>query len=636
MKTHGILWAGVSLMILALIPELKAQTAEEHASHHAQAPGPGLNDTLKSSKAPLPANSSAMGITTPMGAGMGAGMSEMMQGMGKAPAKELYPALMQSPDPTPEKRQELKELALKQIIQGDEILRLSAQKLAGATRNFNTQGIQEAVVEIHYGRILLESGLDGQQAVNENKDPRITAMRWFKGEMNLSPLVERFPSGIAGLFWFHLITMLLLTGFAGTMIWMYFYKMKRAGLLVQKLTGKDIALSFLPVNGILKTPALNQANENPTTHAADLAPSKPNSWTGTLVVAKIFDETPHVKTYRLLNPGGGALPFNFLPGQFITVTILPKGIPVKRSYTIASSPTHREYCEITVKDEEKGNVSHYMHTQVHIGELMQFTAPSGKFTFTETHADSAVFIGGGVGVTPMMSAVRYLTDHSWKGEIYFFFACKDESSIIFREEILYLQKRYLNLHVFFVLSQQQGELAYPYIPGYLTKEILSAHVPDLITRMIHICGPKPMMDAVKMMLEELNVPRKRVMEEAFAGLPRIEQVSLQPFSTEGVQTAQAKDPLVSTQEEKTDVVTFLKSTKTAVLTPDKTVLEASEEAGVNIDYSCRVGTCGICKIPLISGKVTMAVQDALTEEDKAHHIILACQAKAIEDISVDA
>ena len=73
-----------------------------------------------------------------------------------------------------------------------------------------------------------------------------------------------------------------------------------------------------------------------------------------------------------------------------------------------------------------------------------------------------------------------------------------------------------------------------------------------------------------------------------------------------------------------------------MLPPDKSILEASEDVGVNIDYSCRVGTCGICKTKLLSGSVTMEVEDALTEEDKTNNIILACQAKATGDVSVDA
>jgi ferredoxin len=58
--------------------------------------------------------------------------------------------------------------------------------------------------------------------------------------------------------------------------------------------------------------------------------------------------------------------------------------------------------------------------------------------------------------------------------------------------------------------------------------------------------------------------------------------------------------------------------------------------GVNIDYSCREGWCGVCTVKLISGQVTMAVDDALTPEDKVAGIILACQAKSTGNIQVEA
>jgi len=69
---------------------------------------------------------------------------------------------------------------------------------------------------------------------------------------------------------------------------------------------------------------------------------------------------------------------------------------------------------------------------------------------------------------------------------------------------------------------------------------------------------------------------------------------------------------------------------------DATILDAAYDAGVFIDNACRSGTCGSCRIKLISGSVSMAVQDALTEEDKADGYILACQAKIRGDVTVDA
>ena len=678
----------MATVLLAAAHSAIAQTPEEHASHHPQGT-PTVSDTnAKMGTGAMPKDTTSGGMGGGKSGGMGDMMKEMgnmMKEMGKPTNKEMYPTLMQATDLTPEKRKEINHLANKLINEGNAILANGLKQLSGATRQQNMEDMQDANEQIRRGQTMLESGLEGQRALAENKDPRLTALQWFNREMNLTAIENSKKHSFMGLSWFHYVTMFLLTAFAVTMVWMYFHKMKRANALIEKLTGNskenvpapggDKAGAAAPADKAGTKPAASPADKagaKPAATPADKAgappavipgytPSKPNSWTGTLLVAEIFDETPNVKTFRLTEPEGGKIPFNFLPGQFITVTINPTGVPVKRSYTISSSPTNTDYCEITVKHEEKGTVSHYMHNDVHIGELMQFTAPSGKFTFTESHAKSAVFIGGGVGLTPLMSATRYLTDRSWKGEIYFFFSCKDEGSIIFREELLYLEKRHPNLHVFFVLSQQQGEANVDFIPGHITKEIITERVPDILSRMVHICGPKPMMDAVKLMMDELKVPKENVMQEVFAGPPPVAKApppstgapvkpadgneAEQPATPEEGKTAVPENgqpaapdagKAAAPEEGKGGVVTFAKSNKTAVLTADKSVLEASEEVAVNIDYSCRVGTCGICKTKLISGNVTMAVEDALTEDDKAQNIILACQAKATEAISVDA
>ena len=81
---------------------------------------------------------------------------------------------------------------------------------------------------------------------------------------------------------------------------------------------------------------------------------------------------------------------------------------------------------------------------------------------------------------------------------------------------------------------------------------------------------------------------------------------------------------------------FLRAGKTAELPPGLTVLEAAEEAGVEIAFECRSGICGQCKTKLVSGRVSMEVQDALTPADKAKGLILACQARAAGVVVVDA
>jgi ferredoxin len=75
---------------------------------------------------------------------------------------------------------------------------------------------------------------------------------------------------------------------------------------------------------------------------------------------------------------------------------------------------------------------------------------------------------------------------------------------------------------------------------------------------------------------------------------------------------------------------------TAPVPVDATILDAADTAGVAIDNACRSGTCASCRVKLVSGRVTMAVEDALTDQDRAEGYILACQAKIQGDIGVDA
>ena len=65
-------------------------------------------------------------------------------------------------------------------------------------------------------------------------------------------------------------------------------------------------------------------------------------------------------------------------------------------------------------------------------------------------------------------------------------------------------------------------------------------------------------------------------------------------------------------------------------------IDVADEAGVFIDNACRSGTCGSCRVKLVSGSVRMAVEEALTEEDRAEGYILACQARIQGDAKVDA
>ncbi|MGA3267567.1 MAG: ferric reductase-like transmembrane domain-containing protein [Verrucomicrobiota bacterium] len=80
-------------------------------------------------------------------------------------------------------------------------------------------------------------------------------------------------------------------------------------------------------------------------------------WSGQLRVARIIRQTPDVQTFRFAAPDGRPLPFQHQPGQYLLISPVIGGRKVNRPYTISSSPTQPDYCEITVKRDEMGLVS---------------------------------------------------------------------------------------------------------------------------------------------------------------------------------------------------------------------------------------------------------------------------------------
>jgi len=350
--------------------------------------------------------------------------------------------------------------------------------------------------------------------------------------------------------------------------------------------------------------------------------SKPKFWSGQLKVARIFQETPAVRTFRLVSPDSSKFPFEYLPGQYLNVSFTIDKQKITRSYTIASSPTREGYCELTVKREEHGISSKHLHDKIREGDLITISAPAGRFTFTGAESDNILMIAGGVGITPLMSKIRYLTDIAWPGEISLLYAVKSERDIIFREELDSLRKRFPNFHLLVTLSRQQSATG-EHACGRITPALLKRFIAQPSTQRVHICGPESMMEAVLPMLSELGLSESQVKRESFVR-PALAAIS------------DAEAVAEQSQGNGTASITFSKSKKTKEMTKSQTVLEASEELGIDIPYDCRSGICGQCKTRLISGRVVMDVRDALDLMDRSNNIILSCQARCVDEVVVEA
>lgn len=364
-------------------------------------------------------------------------------------------------------------------------------------------------------------------------------------------------------------------------------------------------------------------------------------WSGELKIARIFAETHDVKTFRFVAPDGGPLPFQHVAGQYLNLNLTIDGRRVNRSYTIASSPTRAAYCEISVKRADNGYGSKHLHDTWREGSLVKVSAPAGKFVFAGHEAERVVLIAGGIGITPMMSVVRSLTDRGWRGDMYLVFSVRKVVDVVFRDELAYLQARFPNLHVKITVSNDP-DATWDGARGKVTRELIAGFVPDFTRGPVLLCGPDPMMTAMRELLVGMGIPDAEIHQEAFVSPPASEPAVASTTgngasaSTSAAVAASAAIAETSPEPGTVANIKFERAGKTGELTSELTVLECAEETGVDIPFECRSGICGQCKTRLIAGKVTMEVQDALTPSDRAKGLILACQARAAHDVVVDA
>jgi glycine betaine catabolism B len=360
---------------------------------------------------------------------------------------------------------------------------------------------------------------------------------------------------------------------------------------------------------------------------ANKSPAKKKFWSGELMIARIFQETPDVKTFRLVDPGGGPLPFEHVAGQYLNLELTIDGKRVKRSYTIASSPTRQAYVEISVKRADNGYGSKHLHDTWKEGDRVKVSAPSGKFFFAGTEADRIVLIAGGIGITPMMSVTRSLTDRGWRGEIYLVFAVRKRADVVFDSELDYLRARFPKLHVLVTLTDEP-DAAWTGARGRISADALRGFIPDFTHGPVMVCGPDPMMTATRALLVGMGIPDAEIHQEAFVSPPAV------AIADQATREADAEDPPLPDGE--TATLTFAKSRVTTQVTNAATILDAAEEVGIELPFECRSGICGQCKTRLVHGKVRMDARDALTDHDRAKGLVLACQARCTRDCTVDA
>lgn len=313
----------------------------------------------------------------------------------------------------------------------------------------------------------------------------------------------------------------------------------------------------------------------------------------------------------------GAAPGRFRAGQFLTVEVEIDGTLHRRPYSLCSDPADPTRLAIAVKRVEGGLVSNHLNDTVDVGDTLAVRGPSGRFGRTLDLASTAplVLVAGGSGITPLLAILRAaLAGGRGSVEpITLVYANRRLQDVMFRDALDALSAAHPELRLVHILESAPSDWAGPV--GRIDAAALDAVAHEHAEWCV--CGPGPMMDAVRAALDGLGVPEARIHEERFTAAPR-------PAGTDArLQQAHA----LAVRDVDGRVVT-------ATVRPGVTLLEAGLSAGAPMPSSCRMGGCAACRCTLIEGAVEMDDPNCLTPGERARGEILSCVARPLTDVTV--
>ena len=343
-------------------------------------------------------------------------------------------------------------------------------------------------------------------------------------------------------------------------------------------------------------------------------------------------EVEGIHSFYLAPHDGKALP-PFLPGQYLTFELKIPGEskPVIRCYSLSDSPNYPDYYRVSIKkippprddpDGQPGRSSSFFNDVLVEGDIVDAKAPSGHFYLKQRELPT-VLIGGGIGITPVLSMLNTLCEQEHKGEVWFFLGVRNSAEHFFKDHLETLDRAHQNLHLRICYSnpleedQEGGDYHHKgYVSVDLFKDLLPSNNYEF-----YICAGPPMMESIVSGLYDWGVPEDRVHFEAFGKAT--------------VKKAAIKKPAEDEQASAAEIsVTFERSDKTLKWDSNaESLLDFAEDNDITLDCACRSGNCGTCLTAIKSGKTDYVVEPGFAAEDGT---CLTCISVPKEDLTLDA
>lgn len=308
----------------------------------------------------------------------------------------------------------------------------------------------------------------------------------------------------------------------------------------------------------------------------------------TVKVAGYTAEAKDVVLLELRDVSDGALP-RFEPGAHIEM-LLPNGLIRHYSLLNDCRETDRYVLGVGKSADGKGG-SAYVHQKLAEGAQLQISAPRNNFPL-DPAAQCYLFIAGGIGITPIMSMIRWCAanDRPWR----LVYAARSRQRAAFYEEIRCLDEARVHWH----FDEEQG--------GHL--EVAGVLQSLAEGEQVYCCGPQALMEAVQAGVAEYP-----------PGIAHFEWFSAPKSDVPEIDSGAFEIQL------RHSGVSF-------TVPADKSILEVLEENGFSLPFSCREGTCRTCETGVCSGRPEHFDYVLSEDERAAGKSMMICVSRSIDPV----
>ena len=242
----------------------------------------------------------------------------------------------------------------------------------------------------------------------------------------------------------------------------------------------------------------------PAQTAVSVPPVKFRAGKHTAIVKEVFDITPmYPETFLIRFTFKDEPPFDFEPGQFMSVFAQKEGKNISRPYSIASWPENKDYIELCIKVVETGFMSNYLHS-VKPGTELQAIGPLGRFVITEPLQYDTVFVATGTGAAPFISHIGHIFNAGLDDghEFHLVFGTRYTYDLIYHEILQRWERKHPNFHYYPTVSRPETPMWKGRV-GYVQK-ILQNEIKDHANKQVLICGLYNMVEDVKNLCTQLG------------------------------------------------------------------------------------------------------------------------------------